>query len=96
MKYLLESFAFFTAKGVEQLGNFIMYGQSGSTGDRVQLYNSTGVEYGDGIFRVDVNPEKNMSIIRIERPTQNGIITLCEVEVYEGNELLYSLGYTIL
>ncbi|XP_060588341.1 multiple epidermal growth factor-like domains protein 6 [Ruditapes philippinarum] len=71
-------------KGVEQLGNFIMYGQSGSTGDRVQLYNNTGVEYGDGIFRVDVNPEKNMSVIRLERPTQNGIITLCEVEVYEA------------
>lgn len=69
------------------MSGFFIYGQTETgkgTEDQI-LYNNTNVPYADGVFEIDVNPERNVSIIRIERPSGNTIITLCEVEVYEGS-----------
>jgi len=66
-------------------------------GERNTLYNSTGASYPNtGIFDITINPEQNVSIIRIEKPT--GIITICEIEVYEGNAdflLIVPISYSV-
>ncbi|XP_052791564.1 multiple epidermal growth factor-like domains protein 11 [Mya arenaria] len=68
-----------------QLAGFQVYGLLTSGGAKEHLYNSTGVEYPvDGIFNITVKPEKNASIIRVEKPPGDSIITLCEVEVFEA------------
>ncbi|WAQ98172.1 MEGF6-like protein, partial [Mya arenaria] len=91
-----------------QLAGFQVYGLLTSGGAKEHLYNSTGVEYPvDGIFNITVKPEKNASIIRVEKPPGDSIITLCEVEVFEaskskyptrneiGNMILLCLNYNI-
>ncbi|XP_045206721.2 multiple epidermal growth factor-like domains protein 10 [Mercenaria mercenaria] len=73
-----------TSQGSEQLSDFIIYGQLANGGTKELIYNNTGILYEDGIFRINVNPEKNVSLIRIERPTANTIIAVCEVQIYEA------------
>lgn len=48
------------------------------------LYDNAGVEHGTGTFEIPVHPAVIATAIIIRRA---GTLTLCEVEVYEGQYL---------
>ena len=49
----------------------------------VPVYDNTGVEYGEGIFSIDIVPQE-VRYVKLTRPTGD-IMTICEVQVYGGN-----------
>ena len=56
-----------------------------SDGSETQLYDNTGVEYGTGVFTITINPPVTTNAIIVRR---TGLITLCEVEIFGGEEML--------
>lgn len=66
----------------DQLPDFQLYSQAFDGAIEELIYDSTGVAYGEGIYTIPVIPPKTLRHIIVKR---NGIISLCEVEVFEGN-----------
>ena len=55
-------------------------------GTETQLYDNTGVPYGQGVFTIQINPPVTANAIIIRK---TGIMTLCEVEIYGGESTQY-------
>ena len=61
-----------------------MFYESG--GSETQLYDNTGVAYGTGVFTVAINPPVSANAIVIRR---TGTLTLCEVEIFGGKNIVF-------
>lgn len=61
--------------------DFQLYGQAFDGAIEELIYDSTGVPYGEGIYTIPITPPKTLKHVIVRR---NGIISLCEVEVFEG------------
>lgn len=83
-------FLYISVQGADQSSEFKVAVRN-STGVTEQLYDNKGVTYGSGVFTVTLG-EKAISAVVISRPDFN-ILTLCEVEVYTGEGLMYSLYF---
>jgi len=57
-----------------------VFGQSDISGPEFPIYTDTSVIYGDGVYEI-ILPQVEVTTITIRR---DGLITLCEVEVYGG------------
>lgn len=68
----------------DELSDFKLY-----YGDLLKqlLYDSKGEAYDDGVFDVVLQMPLNISMltVRLQNDTLNRSLTICEVEVYEGN-----------
>ena len=69
-----------------QMQDFRLFYDNG--GSEVLLYDSTGIEYGQGVFTIPINPPVTTNAIIIRR---DGTLTLCEVEIYGGMFILFSI-----
>ena len=56
-----------------------MYSYDGQS--ETLLYDNTGIEYGSGVFTINIGPTVIANAVIIRRPV---VLTLCEVEVYGG------------
>ncbi|XP_045209797.2 uncharacterized protein LOC123561470 [Mercenaria mercenaria] len=65
----------------DQLPGFQLYTQEFVGATEELIYDSTGVPYGDGIYIIPIDPPKLVRFVYIKR---NGIISLCEVVVFEA------------
>ena len=64
----------------EQLQGFQLFIRG--VGEEEPVY--INVDYGDGIFMIDINPPVRGSIVIVSKDATVGLLTLCEVKVYEG------------
>ena len=51
------------------------------SGPEVMVYDNVGIEYGDGVFNFTV--DRPVISVVVKRPSGN-ILTLCEVQVFDG------------
>ena len=79
---LLRFHCIFFSDTDSQLTGFQLYYTDG--GSEILLYTDQE-DYGNGIFRISIDPVVTANSIIIRRPD---ILTLCEVEVYEGKTLV--------
>lgn len=66
--------------GQDQVSGFQIYGQTTLGGPEFLMYTETSGFYGDGLYDIAF-PQVETTTIVIRR---DGIITLCEVEVFGG------------
>lgn len=65
----------------DQLPGFQLYIQPFDMAPEELIYDSTGVPYGNGIYTIPISPPRMAKFVTVRR---NGVITLCEVEVFQG------------
>lgn len=80
----LLCFMFIFVAGSAQLSNFQLYIVSEINGTEEMVYDNNGVTYYNGSFTIDLEPAKMVMSVVIRRPTAD-ILTLCEVEVFQGS-----------
>ena len=78
MRNLYRLFCF-DADSNTQMQDFQMFYDK--DGSEVLLFDQTGVDYGQGVFIIPINPPVTTNAIIIRR---DGTLTLCEVEIFGG------------
>lgn len=68
----------------DQLPGYQLYSTEFDGAAEDLIYDSNGVPYGEGIYNIQIIPPKLMKNIIVRR---DGIISLCEVDVFEGKTL---------
>ncbi|KAL4229451.1 hypothetical protein ACF0H5_012489 [Mactra antiquata] len=63
----------------DQLPGFLLFTQELDAGPEVLVYDSTGMPYGEGVYDIPIDPPVLASNVIVRR---DGIITLCEVDVF--------------
>jgi len=70
-----------------QLAGFVIYADSTFS---APFYSNVDVDYGTGVFEIEIEPEVRAATLIVQRP-QGGYITICELEAFEGKTTLNNM-----
>lgn len=66
-----------------QLAGFRLFVRQDQMSPELEVYDSTGAPYNNGLFDIPITPKIPVTEVIIKRDP--GPLTLCEVEVFAGN-----------